>query len=123
MSLLILELNEVVVSKPILASIDRVRKKKLSIRLVATDGSEVPFDETILKLCKYVHDKLSQDSNNTLANQVFPLMAQALGEGLSDIVGREMTEMLLSFEGFRAPCLSMMMLSFTLLKFLQQKEI
>lgn len=114
-----------------LITIDRIRKKKMSVRLVDAEGDEVPFKHTIKQIMQYLSDKMSvkkdsevdiMSTKNQIANQILPLITQAMVSGLPEAVGDFRAAQLLTVDGVRWPIINMMLLSFSLLKLIQDKK-
>jgi hypothetical protein len=107
-----------------LVTIDKNRKKRISVKIIDTDGDEVPFRQTVRQIMKYVEDKLSLDNSdgNQMVNQVMPLVTQAMVSGMPEVMGTTRAAQIMAIEGLRLPLIFMMVLSFSLLKFIQQKN-
>jgi hypothetical protein len=103
--------------------IDRKRKVRLTIQLRDADGDEVPVRETIEKLTEYVGDKLQGDEDNVCRQQIYPLMGQAVVAGMTKLMGMNAAAYMLSQEHTRYGLINMMVISFYLLKWIQQKNI
>lgn len=109
-----------------LVTVDKHRKKRITVKIVDKDGDEVPFKDTIKQVMKYLEDKLAPGSNDDGANhvlgQVLPLMHQSMCVALPQLVGANSASAILALESIRFPMSVMMLLSFSLLKLIQQKE-
>jgi hypothetical protein len=109
-----------------LVTVDRIRKVKITVKLVDEEGDEIPMRETIDQLMSYIKDKTksdTEDSNNPMITQIMPLNSQALVAALPKIMGVRNTATLLSIESLRMSFVMMMMLSFSLLQFVKRKNL
>lgn len=114
-----------------LVTIDRVRKKRIAVRIVDTDGDEVPFKHTVKQVMQYLSDKMSMKkdgeldplaSKNAIINQIMPLVTQAMISGMPEVVGDYRAAQLLTIDSVRWPIIMMMLLSFSMLKLIQDKK-
>lgn len=109
-----------------IVTIDKKRKKRITIRLEDVDGDEVPIKEAVENLTEYVIDKASNkddDENNHVINKLAPLVGHALVCGLPKVIGDRLTIMMLSMEHYRHSMSMMMLLSFVLIKWVQDKKL
>lgn len=109
-----------------IVTIDKKRKKRITIRLEDADGDEVPIKEAVEKLTDYVIEKASNqddDDNNHVINKLAPLVGHALVCGLPKVIGDNLTIMMLSMEHYRHSMSMMMLLSFVLIKWVQDKKL
>jgi len=105
-----------------LVTVDRDRKKKISVKIVDKDGDEVPFKDTIKQVMKYLEDKLAPGAQSQILTQIVPLMHQSMVAALPQTTGMQSAAAILALESIRFPMSMMMLLSFSLLKLIQQKE-
>lgn len=106
-------------------TIDKIRKKRLSVKLIDQDGDEVPVKEASKNILKYLGDKLTdaENSDNQIVNQILPLCAQSMVATLPEIVGEKRASKMLTLSTWRWPLNYMMLISFSMLKLIQQKNL
>lgn len=108
-----------------LVTVDKARRKQIEVKIVDKDGDEVPFKDTIKQVLSYLEDKISpaaQQEGNQILSQIVPLMHQSMVVALPRLAGPESATAILAFDNIRFPMSMMMLLSFSLLKLIQQKE-
>lgn len=103
--------------------IDRKAKKKLNVALKDEIGDFIPIRETIEQLTEYISDKIKQEEPSIYKQQIMPLMAQSMVGGMVKLMGEEQTAFLLSHEIIRISLIHMMTVGFSLLKWVQKKNI
>jgi len=107
-----------------LITVDKARRKKVEVKLIDQDGEEVPFRDTIKQVLKYLDDKMTDSAEaNQILTQIMPLMHQSMMVGLPQLVGPHATTAIVSLDSIRYPMSMMMLLSFSLLKLVQQKNL
>jgi hypothetical protein len=108
-----------------LVTVDRVRRKQIEVKIVDKDGDEVPFKDIVKQVMSYLKDKTSEDAQhegNQILNQIVPLVHQSMVVALPALMGTGNATAILAFDNIRFPMSMMMLLSFSLLKLIQQKE-
>jgi len=104
--------------------IDKEKGVKIEVSFQTDEGEVVDIRETITKLTEWTKDKMSpRADDNTTRSQIFPLMSQAAGVGMTKLMGLAGATGLLADEGFRYSIVHMMTVGFYLLKFLQKNNI
>ena len=106
-----------------LVLIDTKHNKKLSIGLTDKDGGSIRVQEVVAAVSSYVSDKMKSEDENAFVSEIFPLMSQATVIGLSETFGAEGAATILASEEIRYALINMMLVGFTLLKFIQKHEI
>ncbi len=111
-----------------LITIDRIRKKKITVTLVDSDGDEIDLGDACREIMDYVTDQCSvkkkqNDKQRVMINQILPLVSQAMCSTLPSLMGKRHAYMTLTQENFRYSHIMMMMLSLTLLKWVNKKTI
>lgn len=108
-----------------LVTVDKTRRKQIEVKLVDKDGDEVPFKDTIKQVMSYLKDKTSTTAEvegNQILSQIVPLMHQSMMVALPALSGAANAAAMLAFDSIRFPMSMMMLLSFSMLKLIQQKE-
>lgn len=103
--------------------INKNRKVKVTVGLEDDDGDDIPLKDVITELLAYIKDQLNDKEKNQFAEQIMPLMSQAVVSGLGRMIGLRATAFHLSNEMTRAAFIQMMCVGLLLLKFVQQKEL
>jgi hypothetical protein len=103
--------------------INKRRLVKTTIELRDEHGETIPLHEVIADLLEYMKDKLKSEEVNQMADQIFPMMGQALVSGLGRLIGNSATAYYLANEVSRLSFIQMMCLSFLLLKYVQEKKL
>lgn len=112
-----------------LVTIDKIRKKKITVSLRDKEtGDEIPLKTAIHQLMDYIQDQTSNTKNLTekqrmMTSQIMPLCSQAMCSGLPRLLGKRHAYMTITIEKFRYSTIMMMMLSLSLLKWVQQKNL
>lgn len=108
-----------------LVTIDKARGKRITIQLVDSEGEEISLRDTTDSLMSFLENKFQDETpeGNQVLNQVLPLCTQTLVSGLPRAVGEQRAAQMLGLEKSRTTLVLMMMLSFSLLKFIQQKGL
>lgn len=103
--------------------INKKRLVKTKIELRDEHGETIQLHEVIADLLEYMKDKMKADEVNQMADQIFPMMGQALVSGLGRLIGNDATAYYLANEVSRISFIQMMCLSFLLLKYVQEKKL
>jgi hypothetical protein len=105
--------------------IDKKRLLKVSAEMKDNNGEKINLSEIVEELFKYIDKEFAKSSEekSSLISQVMPLLSQVLGSGLSRYLGVEQAVLYLTDSQTKDALLQMMMLSFLLLKYIQQKDI
>jgi hypothetical protein len=112
-----------------LITIDRIRKKKITVSLRDKEtGDEISLKQSVHQIMDYIQDQTSNSKNLTnkqrlMTNQIMPLCSQAMCSGLPRLLGERHAYMTVTIEKFRYSTIMMMMLSLSLLKWVQQKNL
>jgi hypothetical protein len=106
-----------------LVMINKKRLVKTTIELRDEQGGVVPLHEVVADLLKYLESKLASGEESQVADQIFPMMAQAMVSGLGRLVGTAMTGFFLASDVMRMSTIQMMCISFLLLKYVQEKKL
>lgn len=103
--------------------INKKRLVKTQIELRDEHNESIPLHEVIADLLDYMKDKLKAEEVNQMADQIFPMMGQALVSGLGRLIGNSATAYYLANEVSRLSFIQMMCLSFLLLKYVQERKL
>ena len=106
-----------------LTQINKNTNKKISIEVQTKEGETVLLRDIVQELLDYISNKLTDKNGNQFADQIFPLITQAIVPGLLKIVGTKMTACILSHNLMRDSIVHMMCVAFLLPKFIQQKGL
>lgn len=106
-----------------LVMINKKRLVKTKVELRDEQGETIPLHEVLADLLEYMKDKLKAEEQSQLADQIFPMMGQALVSGLGRLIGNGATGFYLANEVARMSFIHMMCLSFLLLKYVQEKKL
>lgn len=106
-----------------LVMVNRKRLVRTKIELRDKDNNVIPLHEVIDSLVEYMKGKLNAEESNQFADQIFPMMGQALVSGLGRFIGNSMTGFYLANETSRNSLMYMMCMSFLLLKYVQDKKL
>ena len=104
-------------------TINKKRLVKTKVELRDEQGEVIALHDVLGDLLEYMKKKLKTEEQNQLADQIFPMMGQALASGLGRLVGIRMTGLYLANETSRHSFVHMMCLSFLLLKYVQDKKL
>jgi hypothetical protein len=105
--------------------IDKKRLMKVSAELKDKNGEKINLPEIVEELFKYVDKEYNKsvEEQSSLIGKIMPLLSQVLGSGLGRYLGVGQAVLYLTDSQTKDALLQMMMLSFLLLKYIQQKDI
>jgi len=106
-----------------MVTINRVRKKRVSVELEDEEGDIVATADVVQELLAYIKDKMSDEEENQFTSQILPLMAQVSASGLGRFLGIRTAAFYLSENVSRTAIIHMMCVALLLLKFVQQKGL
>lgn len=106
-----------------LTMINKTKGVEVKVELKDKDGSTIPLHEIVQDLLKHIEDKLTIGKESQITDQVFPLMSRTLVSGLGRMLGNQAAAALLGLGMTRDAFITMMTLSFLLLKYVQQKGL
>jgi hypothetical protein len=101
--------------------INKKRGVKTHVELRDEQNNTIQLHEIIDSLLEYMKGKFEEE-NNQFADQIFPMMGQALVSGLGRLIGNTTTAFFLANETTKNSLMWMMCLSFLLLKYVQERN-
>lgn len=105
------------------ATVDKVRKVRITAEIRDEDGNVTPLHEIIEELLGYIKRKIESDDTNNFKEQIAPLMNQTLASGLPRLIGIGPACFYITNESARVSISIMMSLSLLLLKYIQEQKL
>lgn len=106
------------------ALVNKVTRKKISIKLEDSEGAEVNLKEVITQVMEYVKEQLDSKEANVCAQQVYPLVTQILAGAINDVAGsKQIAALLMTQQLFRYTLIHHMIITFYFLKFIQKNKL
>jgi hypothetical protein len=107
-----------------IGTIDIIRKKKITVRIIDSDGDEVDFKEMIDNLNRYITDNMEAEEANLLRDQYAPLTTQLFMSGILYAAGDPRSAAFIASQpDMRVVFTHLMLLSTYFIKLIQKNEL
>ncbi len=103
-----------------LVLVNPVKKIRVTVQLKDENNNEVELQGVVNELLDYISAKVKDPEENSFVTQVYPLMAGALAMGMTEIVGPQSTDFLLTNDLIKNSYMTMMSTGFLLLQYIKQ---
>lgn len=104
-------------------AIDRRRKVRMDAELRDKEGDLIDLNETVEGLTEHVRDKMKDEEQSVIQQQIFPVMARAAVTALTEFIGPQAASAMVSQEIFRSSLTYCMMTAFLLMHFIEENDI